>query len=247
MRRFLIGAASVAAMMVPAAQANADTGGYVDLALGQLDSGSSDLDTLGFGGAVATDLTQDWRVQFDVDTTRLSDGDDSFTSTNVTAHVYHERDNWAVGGVLTNRDFLFGSAWLLGVEGQTHLGALVLEGEASIGTLEGFGGDADVTSANASATYYITPNLSVAAGYDYLDVDTFSDTLDTWRVDGEYKFDGSQFSMFAGWSQLESGGEEVDAWRIGGRFAFGDDTLQGRRTTGPRWLRSSDTPFLPII
>jgi opacity protein-like surface antigen len=247
MRKFLIGAASVAAIMVPAAQANAETDGYVDLALGQLDAGSSDLDTLSIGGAVATDLSQNWRVQFDVDTNRISDGGDSATGTNVAAHVYYEGDTWAVGGVLANEDFFFGSAWTLGLEGQTHLGALVLEGEVNFGTLEGFGGSEDVTGANVSATYYFTPNLSVAAGYDYFDIDAASDSLDTWSIDGEYKFDESQFSMFAGWAQTESGGEELDGWRIGGRYAFGDDTLQGRRSAGPRWLRGNGASFLPII
>jgi hypothetical protein len=247
MRKFLIGAASVAAMMAPAAQANAETAGYVDLALGQLDAGSSDLDTLSIGGAVATDLSQNWRVQFDVDTNRISDGSDSATGTNVAAHVYYEGENWAIGGVLANEDFFFGSAWTLGLEGQTHLGALVLEGEVNFGTLEGFGGSEDVTGANVSATYYFTPNFSVAAGYDYFDIDIASDSFDTWSIDGEYKFDGSQFSMFAGWAQLESGGEELDSWRIGGRYAFGDDTLQGRRSTGPRWLRGNGASFLPII
>jgi hypothetical protein len=33
---------------------------------------------------------------------------------------------------------------------------------------------------------------------------------------------------------------------VGGRYAFGDDTLQGRRTTGPRWLRNVANVFLPI-
>lgn len=246
MRKFLIGAASVAAIMVPAAQANAETAGYIDLALGQLDSDGADLDTLSIGGAVAADLSQNWRVQFDVDTNRLSDGSDGVTATNVAAHVYHEGDNWAIGGVLTNRDLYFASAWMLGLEGQAHLGALVLEGEASFGTIEDFGDDADATSANVNITYYFTPNFSVAAGYDYFEVDGFSDSLDTWGIDGEYKFDGSQFSLFAGWAQLESGDEEIDSWRIGGRYAFGDDTLQGRRTTGPRWLRGGGAAFLPV-
>ncbi|HEX5692621.1 MAG TPA: hypothetical protein VFX76_21550, partial [Roseiflexaceae bacterium] len=230
MRKFLIGAAAVAAVLVPA-QANAETDGYVDLAFGQTDVEGTDLDSINLGGAAAVDLSGNWRAQFDVDVNRLSE-DGSATATNAAAHVYYEGPTWAVGGVLTTRDFFFAQSWSIGIEGQTHLGALVLEGEAGFGTLETFGGDTGVTNADVSATWYVTPDFSIGAGFAYFDIDEFDDELNTWGVDGEYKFQNSQFSMFAGWSQTEVEDTELDSWRIGGRYAFGDDTLQGRRSTG---------------
>lgn len=245
MRSALFGATSLLAALAPAI-AHAQTNGYVDIALGQTDIESTDLDSIMLGGAVAADVSDGWRVQFDVDTTRYSDGSDPlFTTTNVAAHVYRGTDTWAVGGVLANTDYIFGSAWTLGIEGQTHLGQLVLEGEAGLGTLEAFGDETDVVNANVNATYYVTDDFSLGVGVAYFDADEFDDEFITYSLDGEYKFQGSAFSMFAEYAQTEVGDVDSDTWRIGGRYAFGDDTLRGRRQTGPRWLRNSSN-VLPI-
>lgn len=244
MRKFMLGAAAIAALLVPA-QASAQTNGYVDLSVGQTSVENTDLDSITIGGAAAVDLSANWRAQFDVDVNRLSE-DGALTLTNTAAHVYYEGDGWAVGGVLSNEDLAFASAWTVGIEGQTHLGSVVLEGEAGFGTLEGFGDDTGVVNADANATWYISPNFSIGLGVAYLDIDEFSDALTTYGIDGEYKFQNSQFSVFGGYSQTDIDDAEIDAWRIGARYAFGDDTLQGRRQTGPRWLRGNGASFLPI-
>ncbi|MBY0563613.1 MAG: hypothetical protein K2P58_05430 [Hyphomonadaceae bacterium] len=244
MRTLLLGAAAAAALIVPA-QASAQTNGYVDLSIGQTDIASEDIDNIGLGGAVAVDLSGNWRAQFDVDTTRSSVDGADFTTSSTAAHVYYEGPTWAVGGVLTSRDFVFGNEWSLGIEGQAHMGALVLEGGAAIGTLEGFGDEAGTTNLDASATWYVTPDFSVAAGASMLDIEDLGDEVTTYGIDGEYKFAGSAFSAFAGWSTSDVDSEDVDTWRIGGRYAFGDDTLQGRRSTGPRWSRGlGSLPFI---
>lgn len=246
MRKFLVGAAAAAAMLAPAAQASAETSGYIDLSIGQTDVESTDLDAMSVGGAGAVDVGGGWRGQFDVDINRLSN-DGALTQTNVTAHIYHEDGDWAVGGVLSSRDYYYGNAWTVGVEAQKHLGNLVLEGEGSVGTVEWIYGDETGTyNFDANGTFYFTPDFSVGVGYQYLDIDELDNGIDTWNVDAEYKFDGSPFSVFAGWAQSDYDSSDAETWRIGGRYAFGDDTLQGRRTTGPRWLRNAATVFLPI-
>lgn len=246
MHKFLVGAAAVAAILAPTAQASAETSGYIDLAIGQTDVESSDLDAINIGGAGAVDVGGGWRGQFDVDITRLSDGG-AISTTNATAHIYHESGNWAVGGVLSSRDYYFGNGYTVGVEGQIHLSNLVLEGEGSVGTVEWiFGDETGTYNFDANGTYYFTPDFSVGVGYQFVDIDELDDGIDTWTADAEYKFSNSPFSVYAGWAQSEVSGTDVDSWRIGGRYAFGDDTLQGRRTTGPRWLRNVANVFLPI-
>ena len=246
MRKFLVGAAAAAAILAPAAQASAETNGYIDLSLGQTDVESTDLDAINIGGAGAVDVGGGWRGQFDVDMTRLSN-DGTMTTTNLTAHLYKEADNWAVGGVLSSRDYFYGNAWTIGIEGQTHLNNLVLEGEASFGTVEWiYGDDTGTYNLDANGTYYFTPDFSVGVGYQYVDIDELDGGIDTWTADAEYKFSSSPFSVFAGYAQSEIDSTDVDTWRVGGRYAFGDDTLQGRRTTGPRWLRNVANVFLPI-
>lgn len=237
MRKLMLGTAAVAAMLVPA-QASAQTNGYVDLSIGQTSVESTDLDNITIGGAAAVDLSANWRAQFDVDVSRLSE-DGALTLTNTAAHVYYEGEGWAVGGVLSNRDLAFASTWTVGVEGQTHLGSVVLEGEAGFGTIETFGSDASVVNADASATWYVSSDFSIGAGVAYLDFDELSDAIMTYSIDGEYKFQNSQFSAFGGFSRTEVEDVDADTWRIGVRYAFGDDTLQGRRQTGPRWLRQN--------
>lgn len=239
MKKHLIGIAALTALLAPVS-AQAETAGVIDLSVGQLSVEDTDLDTVAIGGAVAADLSGAWRAQFDVDLTRVSDSGDGFTFTNATAHVFHDAGAWAFGGVLSSRDFGYASGWSLGAEGQMNLGPVVLEGEAGLGTIEAFGGNADTTNADVSATWYATPDFSIGLGYYYFDID--GDTqFDTWSLDGEYRFQGSQFSVFGGYAQTDVEDTEIDAWRIGLRYGFGDDTLQGRRMTGPRWQRQPFT------
>src|SRR5262245_9932113 len=114
MRTILLGAASLVAVLAPGA-ANAQVGGYVDAAMGQYDLDNVDLDTITIGGAAAAYISENWRAQFDVSVTRMSDGGDALTLMNGAAHAYYEGNGWAAGAVVTNLDLYFGSIWSLGV------------------------------------------------------------------------------------------------------------------------------------
>lgn len=243
MKKHLASAAAIAALATPLA-AHAETPGYVDLSFGQWTSSGNDVDTTTLGGSGAVDLTGNWRAQFDGEALRLSSGGDGFTLNSLAAHAYYDGGEWAFGGVLSSNDFGEGAAWTLGAEGQMDVGAFVVEGEVGFGTIEGFGSDADTRHANVSATWYATPNFSVAAGYDYSDIEQdFNDTV--LHLDGEYKFDNSPFSLIAGYASHDSEFIDFDTWQVGLRYGFGDDTLRDRRQNGPRWLRGSSS-LLPI-
>lgn len=238
MRSLLLGAVSVVALLAPASVANAQTAGYVDLSLGQSSIEDEDLDTIVLGGAAAVDLSPNWRAQFDANVNRFSSDFGTVTLTNTAAHVYYEGDDWAVGGVLSNRDLSLASIWSLGLEAQRHFGPVVLEGEIGFGTLEAFGDSYDATNADADATFYASDNFSIGLGASYLDSEDAFGTITSYGIDAEYKFTGSANSIFAGYdsTNYDDIDSDGDAWRIGFRHAFGDDTLQGRRLTGPRWL-----------
>lgn len=242
MRTLLMGAAAVVALIAPA---HAQTNGYVDLSIGQVDVDGTELDSVMIGGAAAADLSGNWRAQFDADVNRLSVSGEALTLTNTTAHVYYQGDSWAFGGVLSNRDLGIASAWLLGIEGQTHFGPVVLEGEAGFGVLEAFGTEIDLVNADANATWYLSENFSIGAGVALVDFDDLDEEFVSYGVDGEYKFQNSDFSVFAGYNQSDFADVETDTWRLGLRYAFGDGSLRERRQSGPRWLRPGDT-FLPI-
>jgi hypothetical protein len=83
----------------------------------------------------------------------------------------------------------------------------------------------------------VNENFSVGAGADYLDVDDAFGTITSYSIEAEYQFAGSPNSVFAGydWTNYDDIDVDGNAWRIGFRHAFGEDTLQGRRQSGPRW------------
>lgn len=247
MRTLLLGAASAAALLAPAV-AHADTGGYVGLSVGQssIDDFNIDLTDIGISGAGAVDVGSGWRAQFDGTVDRLNDGGDAVTLSNLEAHLYTESQGWAWGVVLSETDFGFANDYTLGLEGQATFGQFVLEGGAGFGSIEAFGSDANTTSADADLTWYAGDNFSLDAGVDYYDSDNAFGTLISYTLGGEYQFQGSSNSVFAGytWTDYDDINVNGDTWRIGFRHAFGDDGLAARRQSGPRWLPKANNTAL---
>lgn len=246
MRTLLVGAASVAALLVPAA-AHADTAGYIGVSAGQASIENFDLTDISISGAGAVDVGSGWRAQFNGTVDRLNDGGNAETLSNVEAHLYTESQGWAWGVVLTERDIVFANDYSLGLEGQATFGQFVLEGGVALGTIEVFGDSANSTSADVDLTWYAGDNFSFDAGIDYYDSDNAFGAITSYNVGGEYQFAGSSNSIFAGysWTDYDEAGANGDTWRIGFRHAFGDDSLAARRQSGPRWLpRSNNTSFI---
>jgi hypothetical protein len=236
---------AAAASIALTSAASAQTAGYIDLSYGGVKTDTDDLDGLALGGAAVFGVGTNWAVQLDADATRLSADGAHVTLTDMTAHVYYQKGDWAFGGTLAAHDYVIGTAWSIGLEAQKHLGPVVLEAGISLGTIEVFADDASVVNGDASATWYCSDNFSIGVGIAFTDIDGASDTFESYGADAEYKFESSQLSAFGGYAHSDAGGEDADIWRVGLRFAFGEDSLKGRRTTGPRWQSGIDTVLVP--
>ncbi len=236
-RQFLISAAALAFAL----PAGAGTPGYVDLSVGTLELTAPgldvDYDTVSAGGSLAVNLSGPWGAQFDGSFVRY----DFATSNNFAGHVFHDGGNWAIGGVVDYWSIYGLTQWTLGMEAQATLGAFVIEGGVSAGNLEQFSINIDVWNADASVTWYVTPDLSIAGtiGTESYDV-TFDAGSQTYGVEAEYRIDQSPFSLFVAYERADVDyliAYDADSWALGLRYGFGDGSLQARRDEGPRWLR----------
>jgi hypothetical protein len=241
MKKFL---AISAATIALAAQASAGTPGFVDVSLGAIDGNEAEITTMGAGGSVVAPLSGNWHVQFDGEFTRYQQEGGGLSGSGLSAHIFHDGGDWAVGALLDYQALTALTFWTLGAEAQYTLGSLVFEAGAGIGTIEA-SANADTVSAGGSVTWYATPDLSFAGGINYRDIDTLFDTT-TYSLDAEYRLEGTPFSVIGGYSfsDLEAG-IESNAWSIGLRYGFGDATLQDRRKDGPRWLREDNGYISP--
>jgi hypothetical protein len=248
MNKLFIGLVGFAALAVPCS-AIAGSSSYIGAAIGAVDlDGEEDATEVNVGGAFATDISGSWRLQVDGQATQYSFDGSDITFQNLSAHVYTSGSNWAVGGVVKTDDLAGADIWSFGIEGQYLTGPLVLEGEVGVGTVGGFGGDTSTHNAGLNATWYITSNASLGVGYAYRKFGSGLDDadFDSVGIDGEYRFDGSQISVFGSYTAASVESIDIDGWRIGVRLNLDSDTLQARRETGPRWLLDQMT-FPPLL
>ena len=245
MKRYLAITAATIALAAPSI-ASAGTPGFVDVRLGAIDANAAEFTTMGAGGSVVAPLSGNWNVQFDAGFTRHQIEGAGFSGSGLSAHIFHDGGDWALGALLDFEDTSILTYWTLGAEAQYTIGSFVFEAGAGFGTLEA-GGNADTGSANASLTWYANQDLSFAGGISYRDVESSSLDSTTYSLDAEYRIDGSPFSVIGGFAFSDLGlGIESTGWTIGLRYGFGDATLQGRRNEGPRWLRESSADFIVI-
>ena len=235
--RYVLLATTTALVLATPTSATAGTPGFVDVRLGSINIDPVELTTAGIGGSVVAPLSGNWNVQVDGELTRFEFGDETVSGSALVAHVFQDTGDWAVGALLGYQGFDAVSFWTLGAEAQYTVGAFVLEAGLGIGTGEAASDNVDTFSANASATWYASADLSFTGGIYFLDLRDRVDVTD-YSLDVEYRFAGSPFSVIGGYTFTDyENGNEGDAWSIGLRYAFGDSTLQARRNEGPRWLR----------
>lgn len=244
--------ALITALATPIA-ATAGTPGFVDIRLSNTDisaSGASiDMDSITVGGSVVTPLTGNWHAQFDAEASRDYVLGDNLSDSALSSHVFYDGGDWAVGGLAGYRSFSTASSYVLGIEGQATLGTVVLEAGIGFGTTESASLDFATRAFDASATWYATPDLSVAARFDNYNINSLGDFIwNNYDLTAEYRFEGSPVSVFGGYAYTEYDTPlsylEFDTWSLGVRYAFGDGSLQQRRAEGPRWLRESTLSIL---
>jgi hypothetical protein len=245
--RYQMASAAALALLVPAI-ATAGTPGFVDVSLGvfEIDS-EGDFTSFGAGGSVVTPLAGNWHVQFDGEVVRFESGGAAASTSGLSAHVFHDGGDWAVGAQLDYHNLVGTSIWTLGAEAQYTAGAFVLEAGLGIVSAESAGTNDDAWNGSAAATWFANPDLAFTGRINYLDQANNSPSeITDYGLDAEYRFAGTPYSVIGSYAFTDtSTGIEADTWSIGLRYGFGDGTLQQRRNEGPRWLREKNS-LIPL-
>jgi|CXWL01.1.fsa_nt_gi opacity protein-like surface antigen len=231
MRKLLLGAAAAVAMMAPGVANAAD--GYLELGYSSTDTGTVDVDTINFGGAVNFDLGG-LEAQANVGYGRFDGGGTEYTLNNGGLHVFKRNDNFLIGGFAAVEDgfSVLGSVYDFGAEGQLYINRLTLDGGVSYTNFDTF--DESGTTIRAGATYFITDNLSLGANGRMVDID--GDDITTYGATAEWQPASSQFSFFGGYRQTDEtfvfGGDDTNTWSLGFRYNLGTDSLIERNRSG---------------
>ena len=231
MRKLLLGAATALTFLAPGAASAAD--GYLDLSYSDADQGSG-VNTINFGGAVNFDMTSSLEAQADARFSRV-DTSSGFNHTYSVAnlHVFTRNDNFLFGGFVGVDEASFNiDAYNFGVEGQLYLSRLTLDGAVAFTAAEGSFFDESGSTARVGATWFVTDNFSVGAGYRDLDVDGIGTSTTSLAL--EWQPGSGPFSFTAGYrtSEFEAAVPDVDTWELGLRWNFGSGSLIERNRSG---------------
>lgn len=244
MKKIMLGAAAALALSAPGI-ASAQTSGYVGLGYtGVDDSWDSNKDSVvAIEGAVVTNITGAWNLQFDANISNMEHGAhyDSFSAANV--HGFYRNDTFAVGGLVGFGGEGGSSVYNLGVEGQFYLPRLTLTGSYVYGN-EFDNGDTDIHAIDVGGEFFITPNTAIGANIGWADSEWSGQDGYTYSISAEHQFAGSPFSLGARLSRADydstwGGGHDVDSIGIFGRWNFGTPDLQTRSTQGASFSNSA--------
>ncbi|WP_395646064.1 porin [Terricaulis sp.] len=235
MRKYLVGAAAVTAMLAAPGLASADSGS-VGVSVGNFSAdGGGEADFWTLNGAYTHDLDNGWTMQFDGEHASLDGGGSTNLGSGYGAVALGMRnDQYAFYGWVGLSD-AFVSATQLGIGGQWYLGQMTFNG--SLGYA-----DADnaynVTDIHVDGTYYFNDNLGLGAEYTTTSFDSSGGSdldIDTWGINGVWRFTGSPFQVNAGyrWSDTDFG--DLDTWQLGFSYHFGTDSARGESQSGSSW------------
>ncbi|MFZ2028858.1 MAG: hypothetical protein WAU68_01000 [Vitreimonas sp.] len=236
MKKLVLGAAAVAALLAPAI-AHADTNAVVGIDYNHVNfDGGTDGNVYGLNGAFNHDFANGWQIQMDGATDRLDGGGCCVNQNYAAAHYGVRTDQYSYAGFIGLQSLSIFSGVDIGVEGQMHFNQASVGGSVAYVDF----GDVDINAwnVNLDGEYYFTPNFSLNAGAAYTNLDGyFGGNIDYWNwgLGGEYRFDNSPFSVSLGYRQLDADGGQVDTWSIGLTMDLGTGSLQDRRVKGPSW------------
>jgi hypothetical protein len=166
--------------------------------------------------------------------------DDGFSSSTIgaAAHLWGRFNNAALGVFGAANFPTSTSIYTLGVEGEVYFGAITLGADASYNWFDSFFDD-EFWKVRGWADFYLTPDARIGGKLSYLSFNDFD--VDAWSatIDGEYRFSGTPFSLWAEGNyqsaDLEFGDQETWSGLIGFRV-FMDapgTTLQGHDRSVP--------------
>lgn len=235
MKKLLLGAAAAVAIAAPGI-ASADTNAVLGLGYANTEfDGGGDMDSWGLSGAFSHDMSSGGVLQMDGKWNRFDFGSGSpdFGSSYGAVHYGMRNDSHAIAGFVGLADYFALSGTGVGIEGQMFLGAINLNGSLGYASFDDF---FDGTHAQVDAAYFVTPNFALTGlvGMSEVDYDGGGDAdWTTLGVGGEYRFDGSPFSITGGYRNTDFDGGEADTWMIGFNFDLGTGSVQDRTRSGP--------------
>ncbi|HET9231050.1 MAG TPA: hypothetical protein VFO00_07160 [Vitreimonas sp.] len=233
MKKILLGAAAAIAIAAPSV-ASAETNAVIGAHYGNTDFDGFDFDSYGINGAFSHDM-HGGVLQMDGRWNRLDIGSGAPDLGNSYGAIHYgmRNDSHSFAGFVGLSDFFSLSGTGVGVEGQMFLGNFNLNGSLGFATYD----DAlDATHVQIDGAYFFTPNLAVTAlvGVTEVDFDSGGDTdFTTYGVGGEWRFDGSPFSLTGGYRNHDFDGGDADSWMIGFNVDLGTGSVQERTRSGP--------------
>lgn len=265
MRTLIIAAAALLAVAAPGVAA-AETGGHIKFTYASIDSESSIFDDeecegecfdfssdglVALGGVVVTDVTDNWRIQFngvsaDVDASYF-DNDFSRAFSQVEVHATRAVGMFDVGvftGLFNNEGT---SYWLYGAEAAANFerGEITLSvaGATSPNSDDSFlGNDEEITSIAASGTLYLTENIAIgasASNTDFGDNDFYFSDFDgevtSYGVHAAYSIPNTDFTVGVGYRQADSDFGDTDFIGVSLAWTFGEGS-RGRVMPGAEAL-----------
>lgn len=225
MKKLLTGAAIAAALIAPS-MASADTGS-AGVHLGNLDSGSSDVDVYGLDLGYNHDFSNGWTLQGDATSERFESGGSSIGIGNLNISAGMRHDSHAIYGFVGHSSLLFADGVNVGVGGQIYLPNATLNG--SVGYADFDGGNA--TNVHADGTYFFSDNFGLSGDLGYVDFDS-SGSATIYGIGAVYRFAGSPVSLEGGYQVADFDGGDVDGIHIGLSINFGTETAREQSQSG---------------
>jgi hypothetical protein len=191
--------------------------GHLELGIGILGAdGSSENYGLfeGAGRANVPFAGGTWNFELETGGGSIFDGDFSYSTIGAAGHLWTRMGGGALG-VFGGVNFPTGTTiGTVGVEGEAYLGAVTLGADADYNWGDGF----DFWTVSGWADLYVTPDLRLGGGVNYLSGDFY----DAWgaSLDTEYRFSGSPFSLWAeaNYESISDGGPKMWAGLVGFRL-----------------------------
>jgi hypothetical protein len=225
MRKFLLGAAMLAAIAAPGVAA---ANGYVGVDYANTDNDVDSEDVFGVSGSIVATPN----LAFDGS---IAD-DDTATLWDVNGHLFTNNSSYLLGAFIGFGESDSSSTIQGGFEGQYYLSNLTLAAALAYGSDDDTNGHA--WGVNGEARYFIGENFRVQGGVGWFnteisDLDQEDDLL-AFSVGAEYQLSAAPVSLAVGYANLQADEADADTNVISAsvRYNFGAGSLLDRDRSG---------------
>lgn len=231
MKKYLLSAAAALAIAAPGV-ASADDAADIGFHYANVEpDGGSDFDIYGLDGAYAHTFGSGMVLQFEGQSDRFDGGGTAGTGYAAVSFGMRNQSH-AVYGFVGMGDAFSVSTTNVGVGGQLYLGSATING--SIGYADFDDVDANVTDARVDGTWFFTDNLGLTGKVGWAEAEGAGPDFDwtTLGLGGAWRPTGSNFTINAGYENIDTDGGEADVWRLGLTYNIGTGSERERSQRG---------------